>query len=147
MRSSLAVSLVLVLALAGCSDNEEPSAAGGEQTPSVTESPSESASSSEPSASPSPSPSESPDDDEIEIEIEGDEVKPNGQRVEIGVGETITLRIESDRAGELHVHSNPELEPAFKKGESRIRFKIDRPGIVDVEEHESGVVLLQLEVS
>ena len=148
MRSAFAVSLVLLLALAGCSDNEEPSADAGEQTPSVTESPNESASSPEPSASPTKSPSESSDDDdEIEIEIEEDEIKPNGARVEVGVGEMVKLRVESDRAGELHVHSTPEQELSFGKGRSVIEFDIAQPGIVDVEEHESGVVLLQLEVS
>lgn len=150
MRSAFAVSLVLLLALAGCSDNEEPSADAGEQTPSVTESPNESASSPEPSASPTKSPSESSDDDdddEIEIEIEDDEIKPNGARVEVGVGEMVKLRVESDRAGELHVHSTPEQELSFGKGRSVIEFDIAQPGIVDVEEHESGIVLLQLEVS
>ena len=147
MRSAFAVSLVLVLALAGCSDAEEPSADAGEQTPSVAESPSESASSPEPSASPTQSPSESSDDDQIEVEIEDDKVEPNGERVEVGVGELIKLRVESDRAGELHVHSTPEQELSFGKGRSVIEFEIAQPGIVDVEEHESGVVLLQLEVS
>ena len=147
MRRAIATAAITVLALAGCAgtDDEPDATATTTEATSSTPSPSESVSPTE-----SATPSAQPTDDEheaIEIEIEGHQVEPNGRRVKVAAGEPIILEIESDRAGELHVHSSPEQLLAFKKGESRIEFTIDRPGVVDVEEHEAHTVVLQLEVS
>jgi len=91
--------------------------------------------------------SEGTTNDAIEIQIEGDNISPTGERVEVKTGAAITLQIDSDRAGELHVHSTPEQEFSFDKGNSTIELTIDTPGIVEVEEHDTGVVVLQLEVN
>ncbi|HET6627766.1 MAG TPA: hypothetical protein VFG63_15350 [Nocardioidaceae bacterium] len=85
-------------------------------------------------------------DEAIAITIDGDEITPNGERIEVKTGETITLDVTSDRAGALHVHSTPEQELEFDKGETTLELSIDTPGVVDVEEHEADVVVLQLEV-
>ena len=85
-------------------------------------------------------------DDAIEIEIEGDEITPNGELIKVRVGETVRLELESDRRGELHVHATPEQELDFGRGRTSLEVTIDTPGVVDVEEHESGVVILQLQV-
>jgi hypothetical protein len=77
---------------------------------------------------------------------EGDSFTPNGERVELGVDQTLVLTIESDEAGELHVHSTPEQEIAYDAGTSEHEIVIDRPGVVEVESHEPDVILLQLEV-
>jgi hypothetical protein len=100
----------------------------------------------EESASPTPTEDSSPEREAIEIEIEGDKIEPSGRRVQVAAGEPILLEIESDRAAELHVHSSPEQELTVKKGESTQELTIDRPGVVDVEEHETGTVIVQLEV-
>ena len=84
--------------------------------------------------------------EELRIEIEGDRVRPNGLRVQASAGEPTVLRVESDRAAELHVHSSPEQLLRVQKGTSRLEIVVEVPGTVDVEEHESGVVVLQLEV-
>lgn len=144
MRRALAAVAVATLALAGCASSSE--------GPSAKESPTAGSSAGSPSESPSPdAPSTSPsaaDDsaDAIEIEIEGDRVTPSGERVDAKVGEPITLHVKSDRAAELHVHSSPEQELAVKAGESTLTIKINTPGIVEVEEHHSETVVLQLEV-
>jgi len=148
MRRALAATAVLCLALAGCGGNEEPSAS---ESPASSGQPTTSGTPSEPaqeSATPSPSASEgaTPEDEAIEIEIEGDKIEPNGKRVEVGAGEPITLDIESDRPAELHVHSSPEQVVEVGRGESTQELTIDRPGLVDVEEHDSGIVVLRLEV-
>jgi PBP1b-binding outer membrane lipoprotein LpoB len=83
----------------------------------------------------------------VEITIDGDTVEPNGARVEAQVGEPITLQITSDREGELHVHSTPEQEISFDKGTTQAELTIDQPGIVEVEDHHSDLVIVQLEVS
>lgn len=140
MRSALTTFVVTALLLAGCSSTADDAKDAATPSPS----PSASTSPTEPS---SPSESTSPIDDAIEIEIEGGKISPRGDRVKVKAGEVITLKIDSDRAGELHVHSTPEQEFSFDKGKSTIELTIDTPGVVDVEEHETGVVVLQLEVN
>jgi hypothetical protein len=83
----------------------------------------------------------------IDITIKDGGVTPNGSRVRVDVGRALTLHIVADRAGELHVHASPEQEIAFPAGTSTERLTIDRPGIVDVEDHELDQVVVQLQVS
>jgi hypothetical protein len=102
-------------------------------------------------SSPSDSSSESPSsstDDVVAVTVtrEGDSFSPNGERVELGIDQTLVLTIEADEAGELHVHSTPEQEIAYDAGTSEHEIVIDRPGVVEVESHEPDVILLQLEV-
>lgn len=83
----------------------------------------------------------------IDITVRGGKVTPNGERVQVGTGQTVRLRVRSDHSGELHVHSTPEKELSFRKGVTTFGFRIDKPGIVDVEDHASDTVVLQLQVS
>lgn len=141
MRRALAIAAVTLLTVTGCAE--------AETDPVTTETPAESAAEPTESAESTPSPTAEPteDDEAVEIEIEGDRIEPNGLLVEAEAGEPVVLQIASDRAGEFHVHSAPEQVVDFGKGETRVELTIDRPGVVDVEEHESGIVVLQLEVS
>jgi hypothetical protein len=160
-RSALtAIAAVVVLMLAGCggggSDNT--GAAGDEQTSS----PSAEASASE---SPTESPSDDSTDDstedstdgpgdveteddavEIEIEIENGRVTPSGERVDVQVGEPIRLVVDSDAADELHVHSTPEHSFPVKAGDDdkQFEFTLNQPGVVEVELHELGDVVVSL---
>jgi hypothetical protein len=146
MRRALVAAVLAALALTGCAGSDEPTtteetpAASASETPTTSDSPSE-----EPTQEPT---DDATDDsgDAIEIEIEGDRIEPNGKRVKVSAGEPIMLEIESDRVAELHVHSSPEQVLEVKKGESMLTLTIERPGVVDVEEHDSGKVVLQLEV-
>ena len=85
-------------------------------------------------------------DGTIEITIADGEVSPNGERVDVEPGEEIELEVTSDVAGELHVHATPEQELAYDEGTTTLTLTIDEPGVVDVEDHELGVVIVQLEV-
>lgn len=145
MRRALSAVAVAALFLTGCS-SEEPTA---EDSASPTSAPSTTGSSD--TASPSPTESSPTADDDsgteaIEIEIEGDEIEPNGMRVKVSAGEPILFETESDRAAQLHVHSSPEQVLEVQKGEGTLELVIDRPGVVDIEEHDTGMILLQLEV-
>lgn len=143
LRTPLVLTLAATLWLAaGCGDDEEPEAGTSSPAPTETasEEPSETA---EATPSESASPSEEPGQS-VAITIQGDDVTPVAQQVELGVGEELVLEVTSDRAGELHVHSNPEQEPAFKQGTSSITLSFDKPGQVDVEEHESHSLILRL---
>ncbi len=145
MRRALAaaaVACVVAVTLTGCSGDD--TAASDQETPSAStsESPSESAGE---SASESPSTSED-EGTVIEIQIKGNTIEPQGKSVVVKAGEPVTLKVSSDRAAELHVHSSPEQELEVEKGESTLSITLDTPGIVDVEEHESDVVVLRFEV-
>ena len=83
----------------------------------------------------------------IDITIKDGKVTPNGERVKAKVGSPITLKIDADVAGEIHVHSTPEQEIEFAKGSSTKKLTIKQPGIVDVEDHALEQVIVQLQVS
>lgn len=132
--------LVLAASLSACGGDGDTDPPATDQ--SASSSPSESA-----SESPSDSGSSSTDDGvAVTVTREGDSFTPNGERVELGVDQTLVLTIEADEAGELHVHSTPEQEIAYDAGTSEHEIVVDRPGVVEVESHEPDVILLQLEV-
>ncbi len=97
---------------------------------------------------PTSSSSATSDGDSVAVTVtrKGDTFTPNGERVELGVDQTLVLTIDADEAGEIHVHSTPEQEIPYDAGTSEHELTIDRPGVVEVESHEPEVVLLQLEV-
>jgi hypothetical protein len=125
--------LVLTLGLSACGDgaDDESAATQGGSSPSD-----------------SSGTAATDDGDSVEVTVtrEGDTFTPNGERVDLGIDQPLTLTIESDEAGELHVHSTPEQEVAYDAGTSEHEIVIDRPGVVEVESHEPDVILLQLEV-
>jgi hypothetical protein len=129
MRTKLAIPAVLVaatLAVGGCSTDSGPDTSGSGGT-----------SSSSPSGSGTT----------IDITIKNGTVTPDGDRVKAGVGDPVTLKIDADTAGEIHVHSSPEQEIEFPQGTSTKKLTIDQPGIVDVEDHKLDQVIVQLQVS
>ena len=82
----------------------------------------------------------------VDITIKGGKVTPNGERVKTELGAPVTLRIDADTAGEIHVHSTPEQEIAYDAGTSTHQVTIDQPGIVDIESHDLEKVVVQVEV-
>jgi hypothetical protein len=83
----------------------------------------------------------------IDITIKGGKVTPNGDRVKASVNQPITLKIDADTSGEIHVHSSPEQQIPFDKGTSTKKLVIKKPGIIDVEDHALDAVIVQLQVS
>jgi hypothetical protein len=73
----------------------------------------------------------------IDVTIKKGEVTPTNAQVKSGVGEPIIVKVNSDVADQLHVHSNPEhtfnVEP---KPNQSFQFTVAVPGQVDVELHE-----------
>ena len=133
VRSAAAAIVVLaVVALAGCTtEDPEPTNGSG-----ASDSPSDTAGST--SASPDATTA-------VEITFEGDQVTPSGERVEVAVGEPVELVVTADAPGELHVHSDPEQQIAYEEGTRSYLLQIDRPGVVEVESHDLGEVIVQLE--
>ncbi len=133
-----AAALVLLTALAGggCSGDDA----------------SESSSSSSGTAAPSPTAEKSPTAERdagtvLAVTVRGDTVDPRGKRVQVAAGERLTLAIDSDTEGEIHVHATPETTLAFGPGTSRRQLLLEQPGVVEVELHEpTEVTVFQLEV-
>ncbi|MDT5195013.1 MAG: hypothetical protein QOH20_1767 [Mycobacterium sp.] len=73
----------------------------------------------------------------IDVTIKGGEVTPTNAQFDAKAKEPIVVRVNSDVADQLHVHSNPEhtfdIEP--KIGQS-FQFTVDVPGNVDIELHQ-----------
>ena len=91
-----------------------------------------------------------PDDDAVvlDITIADGEVTPAGETVDAKVGQQIELRVDSDAEDELHVHSNPEHEFEVKAADGQdFTFTIEQPGQVEIETHETGVVVAELVVT
>lgn len=73
----------------------------------------------------------------VDVTIKGGEVTPTNEQLQTSVGVPIILRVASDAADQLHVHSNPEhtFTVEAKSGQS-LQFTVEVPGRVDVELHE-----------
>jgi predicted small secreted protein len=83
----------------------------------------------------------------IPVTIEGNNVTPNGERIEIAAGQDVELDVTADAPGEIHVHSTPEQELEYEEGESTLTITgLEQPGTVDVEVHDLEKVVVQLEV-
>jgi uncharacterized lipoprotein len=131
--------VVPVLLVAGC---------GNDNTAAETSSDSASTSNT-PSATPmAPTSSAAPNQGTVlNVKVQGDKVTPNGERIKAKLGEPVVINVTANRAGELHVHSTPEQELKYHTGKTALRVTIDKPGIVDIEDHIAEVVVVQLEVS
>jgi ABC-type glycerol-3-phosphate transport system substrate-binding protein len=73
----------------------------------------------------------------IDVDIKGGNVNPTNEQLQAAVKEQIVIRVNSDAADELHVHSTPEhsFNVAAKPMQS-FQFTVDVPGKVDVELHK-----------
>ncbi|MGH3678159.1 MAG: hypothetical protein ACRDU5_20975 [Mycobacterium sp.] len=73
----------------------------------------------------------------IDVNIAGGNVTPTNAQLQGKVSEPIIVRVNSDAADELHVHSSPEhtfkIEP--RTGQS-FQFTVDVPGRVEIELHQ-----------
>lgn len=129
MRIAVAM-LAAALLLAGC---------GGDDTGTV-------------SSSPNPSPNEpgaaEPSDGVVvDIAVRSGTVTPQGDRMEMKVGQEVTLHITSDAHETIHVHSEPEQEFEIGAGDDVEKsFTIDTPGQIAVEAHHLDVTIVQLVV-
>lgn len=137
LTAALVTTVAAGLLLAGCGD-PDPSTDAPSATPG--------------SASASPSAEESAEASAdpgvvVDVTLTADGPKPQGERVEVNVGEPITLNVTAEVADEVHVHSDPEVSIDVEAGDETSRtFTIDRPGQVAVESHATHAVIVQLVV-
>ena len=84
--------------------------------------------------------------DTIQVAVKDGKVTPATHRVPVAKGDTVKLVVTTDTADEVHVHG-VDIEKATSPGKPvTITFVAKDPGIYDVETHDSGLQLLQLEV-
>ncbi len=134
--------LCVSLSLAGCGEDEVAPAAE----------PTDATSSSQPSKRPSSAPKKEQEPEKeagptLAMTVSGGDVSPMGRTIELAAGDPLTIRITSDRPGELHVHSSPEQYVEFGAGRTTHKLTVPQPGQVDVEEHESGALVARLLVT
>ncbi|HYZ67321.1 MAG TPA: hypothetical protein VE666_05870 [Mycobacterium sp.] len=83
----------------------------------------------------------------IDVTIKGGEVTPSNQQLQAGVKEQIIIRVNSDAADELHVHSTPEHSFNVEaKPNQSFQFTADVPGKVDVELHKLNKTIATITV-
>jgi plastocyanin len=138
------------LALTGCTSAPTDTASPSPEITSATPSPSASASESpSASATPTPTPTKSSaviNSVTIDITIADGQVTPNGEKVDVEVGQTIVLNVTSDEHDEVHAHTEGdgfELEvPAGKTVSGE--FTLNSPGSYEVESHHLEKVIVIL---
>ena len=146
-RPALAGSAVLLLTASACSSDEP--------TEQAQTSPSAVASSS--SAPPSPSASRSalpssaapaPDaPNTINVAFASGQVTGDTGRVQVPLGENVTINLTSDVADEAHLHGYDVSEPIPAGGTATLTFTASIPGVFELELEELGEQLLSLQVS
>jgi hypothetical protein len=83
----------------------------------------------------------------IDVDIKGGNVTPTNQQLNAGVKEQIIIRVNSDAADELHVHSTPEHKFNIEAKPMQIfQFTVDVPGKVDVEVHKLNKTIATIQV-
>ncbi|WP_028659110.1 hypothetical protein [Nocardioides insulae] len=84
----------------------------------------------------------------IQVEFSGDTVTPNGERVEVPLGQDVEFEVKADAPGELHIHADPEKTLEYDAGTTVVQAgSFDRAGIYEVESHALDKTIVQLEVS
>jgi hypothetical protein len=83
----------------------------------------------------------------VDVTIKNGEVTPTNEQLQAGVKEQIVIRVDSDVADELHVHSTPEHSFNVEaKPMQSFQFTVDVPGKVDVELHKLNQTIATIQV-
>lgn len=141
---AVAAAAAFAAVLSACSNTD----GGTSSTPGRTEAPS----SVTPSTATTPSASATPEEEHTDlgplltVTIDGQEVLPNADEIDLSTGEKVLITVDSDRAGELHVHSTPEQFIEFDAGTTQAKLVLQTPGSVEVEDHDTGAVVALIEV-
>lgn len=81
----------------------------------------------------------------VAVTVQGGQVQgPSRQRVERG--QSVTVRVTSDVADQIHVHGYDKTAPVAAGGTGEVTFVAAIPGVFEVEFERSGKLLFTLEV-
>src|SRR5690606_17348650 len=136
--SATATAVVLAAALAGCGDGDgAPTGDPRVTTPTSTAAPT--------SEGPTSAPP-TPDARLLEFEIVDGQASPPLDRVAVAYGEAVRIAGTSDQPDGIHLHGYGRSAQVGPGEEGVIEFVADQTGLFELETHESGLILLQLEV-
>jgi hypothetical protein len=82
----------------------------------------------------------------IEAKVTGDKVDTASRRVRVSRGDKVRIRVEADRAEEVHVHGYDLKQPVAPGKPAVIEFTADAPGVFEVELEEAALKLFELQV-
>ena len=136
--------VALGMLLSGCTSTAEPQASA---SPSAVSSASEPSSPASPSSVPPSSPSLNPDYAlTINIAIANGKTIPNGEKINVRVGQKVILNVTSDTDDEVHAHiGGPGYELPVQAGTpAKGEFTIDSPGSFEVESHHLEKIIVIL---
>ena len=66
--------------------------------------------------------------------------------VSVDLGDQVVLSISSDSSDDVHVHGYDLSAPLAPDAPAVLTFAADKPGAWDVELHDAGTLLLELQV-
>lgn len=137
--------------VSGC--GEEPAPAAAPSTPAPTSTTVRSSSSPAPAPTSTAAPSSTattpagPAARVLTVIVRGGKASGDTDRVGVPLGTRVTLNVTSDAADEVHVHGYDKEIRIPAGGTGTVTFTADIPGVFEVEMHDSGLQLLQLQVS
>lgn len=122
-------------------------ASGGDsQSATTPATPSTSGAASSPSGSPSATEEERDQVVEVRVSVADGKVKPATRRVEVERDSQVRLLITSDVDDDVHVHGY-DVEATLEAGRTTtVELVADQQGVFEVETHDGGLTLLQLQV-
>jgi hypothetical protein len=83
----------------------------------------------------------------VDVTIKDGKATPTNEQLQAAVKEQIVIRVNSDVADELHVHSTPEHSFSVEaKPMQSFQFTVDVPGKVDVELHKLNQTIATIQV-
>lgn len=133
--------VALGMLLSGCTSTAEPQASA---SPSAVASASEPTSPASPSSVPPNSPSLNPDYAlTINISIANGKTVPNGEKINVRVGQKVILNVTSDTDDEIHAHTGGAgYEMQVRAGTpAKGSFTVDSPGSFEVESHHLDKII------
>jgi FtsP/CotA-like multicopper oxidase with cupredoxin domain len=82
----------------------------------------------------------------VEATVTGDEVETASRRVRIDRGQKVRIRVQADRAEEVHLHGYDLSADVAPGRPAVINFTADAPGVFEVELEQARLKLFELQV-
>jgi hypothetical protein len=82
----------------------------------------------------------------IEVRVTGDEVETASRRVRVDSGKQVRIRVQADRAEEVHVHGYDLSADVAPGKPAVIEFTADAAGVFEVELEQAKLQLFELQV-
>lgn len=132
----IAVAAIAVLG-SGCGTQPGPGDAAGTGAPAAS-----------PTGQPSPSSAaEQPAGETVRLSYSGEQAGGDTGRAEVVLGSRVSLVVSGDTADEVHLHGYDRYFDVPAGGSATLTFTADVPGVFEVELHDQGLELTQLQVS